>query len=155
MSAMNDTPEHARRYAQRLFQLRPRSCRELRQRLVRKGFSEAVTEETLAFFEKVGYLDDLKFATLWVTSRLNSRPRSRAMLRRELAEKGVAGDIVEQVLRTLTEDDDREQARRIARRQWMHSKSLGQDRARRRVAGYLSRRGFSRGLIYAIIKELE
>jgi regulatory protein len=47
---------------------------------------------------ELGYLDDDAFARTWVESRDRARPRGESALRRELAQKGVSREVVDEVL---------------------------------------------------------
>ena len=62
-----------------------------------------------------GLLDDVRFAKAWVAGRLAVRPSGAVRLRRELQQKGVLRDIVEEALRAgLSEADERAQALALA-----------------------------------------
>jgi regulatory protein len=78
--------------------VRQRSVGETRKRLHHLGYPENLVEEVLERFSEVGYLDDEGFARAWVESRDRARPRGETALRRELAQKGVGREVVDQVL---------------------------------------------------------
>lgn len=78
--------------------VRPRSIGETRRRLRQLGYPQGLIDEVVERFAEVGYLDDEAFARTWVESRDRARPRGETALRRELALKGVARQIVDEVL---------------------------------------------------------
>lgn len=78
--------------------VRPRSIGETRRRLSRLGYPQPLIDEVVERFAEVGYLDDADFARTWVESRDRARPRGETALRRELALKGVAREIVDELL---------------------------------------------------------
>ncbi len=89
--------------AMNLLARRPRSEREVRDRLKRKGYPAETIEAAVAKLEGWRYLDDEAFARYWVENREANRPRGRRLLEQELRLKGV---------------DRRRSGRRSTRRTW-------------------------------------
>ncbi len=140
----DDDRRHALRTSLRLIALRPRSERELRDALRRKGFGQALVDQALARLRELGYLNDAAFAEYWTEARQSSAPRSRRMLRWELATKGIEAAVAGQAVAAI--DDDAAAYDAAVRR----ARSL--DRAdeaafRRKLAGFLERRGFAWGAV--------
>ncbi len=140
-----------------LLSARVRSTEELRDRLRRKGFGKGEVEGCLRWLEERSYLDDDFFARAWIRDRVRLSPRSAALLRSELRRKGVDGPRVDQAMEEVLKDEgltELELARKAARA-WVRKQSprtlehlLGprfseeREKARRRLYGYLARRGF-------------
>jgi SOS response regulatory protein OraA/RecX len=78
--------------------VRPRSISETKRRLQHLGYPQALIDEVIERFAEVGYLDDESFARTWVESRDRARPRGENALRRELCLKGVAREVIDEVL---------------------------------------------------------
>jgi regulatory protein len=78
--------------------VRPRSVAETRRRLHTLGYPDALVGQVVDRLVSIGYLDDLAFARAWVESRDRAHPRGSLALRQELAQKGVARDVVEDIL---------------------------------------------------------
>ncbi|MFW6078448.1 MAG: regulatory protein RecX, partial [Gemmatimonadota bacterium] len=91
----------AREAAYSLLAYRARTRWELRRRLSRKGFPEAVVEATVDAMVEKGYVDDASFAASFARDRVRLRPSGPRRIVRELRAKGVAaevaGPIVEEV----------------------------------------------------------
>ena len=77
---------------------RPRSVAETRRRLRHLGDPHELVERVVNQLLEQSYLDDGAFTRSWVESRDRARPRGESALRRELALKGVARDVVDEVL---------------------------------------------------------
>lgn len=143
----------ARDAALNLLAHRARSTRELERRLARKGFSEDAVQRTIAAMEERGYLDDAAFAAAFVRDRLRLRPRGRRRLNAELRAKGVPpGTAEEAVERTFDEAEVSEAQLAVrAAEAWAARNTVpdadqdrdARQRARQRLYGYLSRRGFA------------
>ena len=126
--------------ALRLLSYRPRSERELRDRLARKGVGPAVIGETLGRLRELGYLDDAAFARFWTETRQALRPRSRRLLAGELRRRGVAQSTAEEATADISDEDVAYQA---ASKRLPALRGLEYRRFRERLGGFLTRRGFS------------
>ena len=125
---------------------RPRSRSEMERYLQGKGWPNEIIQDILAQLENAGWLDDASFSRFWVDSREDFRPRSRRALRVELRRKGVGDQVIEQALQGV---DERESAYKAA---WERAQKLSRfDRQtfRRRLGGFLQRRGFG----YEVVKD--
>lgn len=140
-------------YAYRLFSLRPRSEKELRDRLFRKGYGRATVYEVIALLKEKNIIDDLKFANLWVESRMRSRPKGTMLLRRELREKGVEQVIIEKALSERGAVDEEGVARELAAQKLGSMRGLSEEKAKKRLFGFLARRGFNFGMIEGIVRD--
>lgn len=126
--------------ALRLLAYRPRSERELRDRLARKRFRRAVIDETLGRLRELGYLDDDAFARFWTETRQTARPRSGRLLAVELRRLGVTKETAEQATADISEEDA---AYRAASARLRVLRGLEYPRFRERLGRFLTRRGFA------------
>ncbi|MFC1993300.1 regulatory protein RecX [Chloroflexota bacterium] len=118
---------------------RPRSESELRERLQRRGFDGDSIEATITKLKEQGLVDDIAFAEFWKDNRDSFSPRSQWLTRLELRQKGVAGDIIDQIVDTIDNNDSAYRAALSKAR----SLSLSDYQSfRQRLGGYLKRRGF-------------
>ncbi|MDT8436528.1 MAG: regulatory protein RecX [Gemmatimonadota bacterium] len=147
----------ARDAALRLLARRPYARAELARRLGRRGLPPEAVEWALARCEALGYLDDSEFAVSYVRDRLRLRPRAPALLRDELRARGVdpatAAAAVEAGLAEagIAEGD---LLRRLAtRRARALAGTPDREAARRRLAGWLRRRGFAPGDVRDAVDE--
>lgn len=145
-----DAEERAYERALHLLSYRPRSVAELLQRLGRADFPATAVEAALARLERVGLVDDRAFARYWVENREAFRPRGRGVLRWELRQKGVADQIIDEVLASL---DEAAAASRLAWKRGPRLRHLDEVTFRRRLSAYLARRGFPYSIIADVVQE--
>lgn len=131
--------------AYRYLSYRPRSEAEIRHWLRRRGFADEVVEKALTKLREQNLIDDLAFARFWKDNRVSFRPKSKKLIERELREKKVAADIVEQVTSDI---DDEATAYRLASDRMPALAHLDYPGFCRRLSSYLAYRGFS----YEVIK---
>lgn len=118
---------------------RPRSESEIRERLQRRGFNGDSIEAVIAKLKEQGLVDDMAFAQFWKDNRQSFSPRSRWLTRLELRQKGVADDIIDQVVDAV---DDADSAYRAALSKARSLPLSDYQSFRRRLGDYLKRRGF-------------
>jgi regulatory protein len=145
-----DAEERAHERALNLLSYRPRSVAELSHRLRQADVSPTAVEAALARLERVGLVDDRAFAHYWVENREAFQPRGHRMLRWELRQKGVADQIIDEVLTPL---DETATASRLARRRALRLRHLDDVTFRRRLSAYLARRGFPYSIIADVVQE--
>jgi regulatory protein len=125
--------------AVRFLSYRPRSRIEVQRYLRGKSIAESVTADVIARLERANYLDDEAFARFWLENRERFKPRGQRALRHELRQKGVGDEIIAQVLREV---DDEASAWHAVEGRLSRWANLPADEFRKKVVGYLSRRGF-------------
>ena len=131
--------------AYRYLSYRPRSEAEIRQWLHRRGFASEVAQEAIAKLREQNLSDDFAFAQFWKDNRLSFRPKSKRLIEKELRDKKVAAEIIEQV----TEDiNDEEIAYKLGSSRTPALAHLDYPDFYRRLSSYLAYRGFS----YEVIK---
>ena len=136
----------ATRVAVRYLSARPRSCREVELRLRRDRFDPRTIEATVDRLVDLGYLDDQSFAAAFSRDRIRLRPCGVRRLRSELGAKGVAPNDAEAGIRTAMIEEEVSEAELLDRVAAARAARLGgvePDVARRRLYGYLERRGFA------------
>ena len=152
-----DPREVARAIVLRQLTASPKSRRQLEDKLADRNVPEDVAREVLDRFEEVDLVDDAQFADLYVRSRASSRKLSRAAIRRELATRGVTGELAETALEQRTDEDERADAAELVRRRLPSGTDLadraGRDRAVRRLVGMLGRKGYAPGLAFSVVAE--
>jgi len=141
-----DAIDRAVTTAIRALEQRMQTGRELRTRLMRKGFEPETIDAALAKLTDVGYLNDERFAELWIENRLAHRPRGKRMLEQELRQKGIDRQIVDETVSGM-EIDDRTAALEVARKRLKSVQSLPPDEQKKKLTGILARRGFDFGVI--------
>ena len=147
--------QRARNNAYSLLRSRPRSEVEMRSRLKLKGYDAATIEAIISELARVGQLDDVRFARLWVESRMNSNPMGDIVLRRELKEKGVDDGIIEATLAERGADyDEYKVAFTMAAERFRQLAKLDKRKALKRLYDYLLRRGFAYDTVKRILDEI-
>ena len=103
---------------------------------LKKGYDASLVPLVFARLEERGYIDDKRFAEIWVENRNTSKGSSTKKLRMELQQKGIANNIIEEVLDNSSRDE-REELRKIIARK---AKKYPDEQ---KLIQYLLRQGFN------------
>jgi regulatory protein len=145
-SAPRERPrESAHSYGLKLLAMRAYSTRDLGRKLRRRGYPEEEVTEVLATFTSSGLLDDDRFAQQYARSRIVNDFAAPRRVVQLLGRYGIARGLAEQaVARTIADEelDPASTAELLARRKAATLTGLEPAVARRRLYGYLARRGF-------------
>jgi len=126
--------------AYRYLHYRPRSEAEIKQRLHQRGFDTEAIEKTIARLKEQNLVNDYAFAQFWKDNRLSFRPKSKRLIAKELSDKKVAREIIEQITGDI---DDMDNACKLGRKRVHLLAHLDYPDFHRRLSNYLSYRGFS------------
>ena len=121
---------------------RPHTVAEIHRHLRSKKFEADTIDRAIDRLRAQRYVDDEAFARWWVEQRERFKPRGDRALRTELAQKGVARDVVDVVLGERAPDADVEQARRALSRPLTRWVDMPVAEKRRKIHTYLAARGF-------------
>jgi len=138
------TSDKVYQYALRLLTGRDYTVARIRQKLaMREGAGEDL-EAVILRLQREGLLDDHRYAARFAESALSSGRYYGARLRLEMRRRGFAPDVVNETLAPLlAESDEISEVRSAAERRYPgFSYSAASDRDKRRVVGFLQRRGF-------------
>lgn len=147
-----DEREVAYQRAIKFISYRIRSEKEIQRRLKKLGFSEDVIAEVTERLSQNNLVDDEHFAKAWVENRNEFRPRSHRMLAMEMRQKGISEEVITQTLEKTDEDEDL--AYRAASKQSRKYKDLEWPEFRRKLTGFLARRGFSYEIISPVVGQV-
>lgn len=144
----------ARRKALRLLEHMDRTEKGLRDRLIQGGFSEEAAEDAVAYVKDYGYINDYRYALNYILYRIHSKSRQKIF--QELLQKGISRDVASEAWEEasdLEEPDETSLLRTAIEKKCSPGDTLD-DKAMRRLYGYLQRRGFRMGDITAVLDEM-
>jgi regulatory protein len=145
-----ETHQHCLNAAIRFLRYRPRSEFEVRERLRHRGYDSQSIDATMATLKEKGLIDDQAFARFWADNRDAFSPRSQRLVKIELRRKGIAGDIIDQI---VAPSDDMEGVYRAAQKKARSLPRTDYQSFRRRLGDYLRRRGFGYGVIEKVVQQ--
>ena len=132
----------------RMIERRDYSSHEAVQKLVLDGYSQKVAAEVVERAVEVGLINDNRFASAFIRQKLASGWGERRIAL-ELKKRGVALDEVEGWPEEFCEESEWERALAVAQR-----RSLSQRSDVKRMARFLSSRGFSASVSFGVARQV-
>jgi regulatory protein len=123
--------------------------------LEKREIPEEIAKAVLDRFTEAQLIDDAAFARAFVNSRLAVSGKSRSVIARELKQKGVSAEDAQEALSIIDSELEDQTAYSVAKKRYQQLSSLAPDVRRRRLMGFLMRRGFSSALTGRILRDLE
>ena len=133
---------------------KPYTKSEMGQRLAREGFSEKAIGTAIEELIDSGQIRDRKYAENWVIRRQKSNPRGKTLLKRELLDKGVDRETAEQVVAQVKTENEANLALQIAQKRVKQYRRLPVHVAKRRLHGFLARRGFESEIVRQVLEQI-
>ena len=127
---------------------------EIERQLEREGFSADAIETSIEELIRSGHIRDRQYAENWIVRRQKSNPRGKTLLKRELVDKGIDRETAEQVIATVETEDETKVALEIAQKRAKQYKRLPTHVAKRRLHGFLARRGFGSDIVRQVLEQI-
>lgn len=135
---------------------RPRSEKEVRDKLKLKNTPQEITDKIIDKLKEQKFINDAEFARMWTANRIKINPKSKRVIKMELLQKGVDSEIIEKVLTGNPDEEvnDRVQARKLVEARFSRYKHLPKQEIYQKLGGFLGRRGFGWSTIKDAIDEV-
>lgn len=128
---------------------RPRSEKEIRDKLLSKKAPEEIIERIINSLKEHKFLNDEDFAKWFIEQRLRFRPKGMRIIKMELKQKGISKDIIESVIQNseFIIQNDLESAKKLVEKKFDKYKDLEKQAIYQKLGAFLARRGFDWGTI--------
>lgn len=141
----------AKQFAFNFLSFRARTEKEIKDRLKKKGFSKKITDDVISDLKRLDLVNDYQFALSWIKDRLDHKPRGEKLLRIELYRFGIKKELIEKALEEVyPKKNEKDLAKGLIEKRKKRYENLEERLAKKRMADYLLRRGFS----YEVVKEV-
>ena len=142
-------------YALRLLAARDYSSARISEKLLAREFSEADTETIVARLQTEGWLDDRRFAERFAESAVAAGRFFGPRLKMEMSRRGISASLVNETVAHHLNGES-EAARLVLTRRFSDFDfEQASDKERRKVIGFLQRRGFRFSMIMQLLKKTE
>jgi regulatory protein len=144
-------------YALNLLAARPYSTRALQRKLIQKEYSAADADDAVRRLVANGLLDDAKYAEQYARSKMLATGASKRRLTQNLYRKGIKADVASSAIDNVVADeeiDTEAMIERVARKKLAQLGDLEPLVLRRRLFGFLARRGYDVDEIKRVVADL-
>ncbi len=142
--------------AANLLAAKPRSIRELRERLLEKEWTNgAIVDEVLEKLKEYDYVNDEQFARMFAASKLRQKPVGKRRLKQTLSQKKLDKETIEQAIEKAYENTPEDEVIEIAIKKRLRIKGKPETREdSKKFYDHLMRQGFSYDLISSKMREI-
>jgi regulatory protein len=136
---------------------RARSAHELERWLLQRGFDRGDVSDAVQRLTEIGAIDDSQFARAFARSRALGKGMSKRRLQQELSRRGVDSKMATAAIADVLEEesvDERALLEAAARKKLAVLRGQEPDAVRKRLYGYLARRGYDSADIAAVLRSI-
>jgi len=126
---------------------------ELEKTLLARDLDEQVVAEELERLESVGLIDDAALAENFVRTQHERKGLGRSALTAELRRRHISHDDIELALEQVNDDNEQSRATALALKRAPQLHSFDLETAKRRLSGFLMRKGYSSSIVRAAVDE--
>ncbi|MCL5093914.1 MAG: RecX family transcriptional regulator [Patescibacteria group bacterium] len=131
---------------------RPHGEEELKEKLLKKGFSLSEINETVKIIKSYGYLNDEEFTEAWIKERKQMNPKGKKALFWELKKKKISEDLIKSKLELVSEDEEVEEISYLLKKKFKNN-DFKDRKTLEKAYAYLASRGYDYGTIKKGLKE--
>lgn len=132
--------KRAKKRAMHLLEKMDRTEEQLRKKLLENEYPKDIVETAISYVKSFHYVDDTRYADTYI--RLHGRDKSRAKLLMELRSKGISDEIACNAIDGSQEERDESKIIRAILDKKHYSPETATEEEKRRMYGFLARRGF-------------
>lgn len=125
----------------RFLSYRPRSEKEVRDKLKEKKADSKIIENIVNKLKEYNFINDSEFAKRWIESRLKFKPRSLRLIKIELKQKGIDKKLIDDL--KLEAESDFESAKKLVAKKIRRLKDLSKQEIYEKLGRFLSSKGFN------------
>jgi regulatory protein len=155
LSSVDNLEERARNIVLRLLERGPKSSSELALALEKHEIPTEIARHVIQRFSDVELIDDSAYAQQLADASRRTSGLARSMVKRKLADKGLDQEIIDRVASEISDEDELLVATELAIKRRGQLSKLAPEVRDRRLIGFLQRRGFGSGVVFAAIREAE
>lgn len=128
---------------------------QLREVLVKREIPGEIIDKVITRFTEAGLIDDRQVAQTIAHTRRATRGLSSSAIKRELVQKGISAEIIDLTLAEFAAEDELATAISVATRRIRALSKLEPEVRKRRLLGFLARKGYPGAVAFAAIKAAE
>jgi regulatory protein len=150
----NDNYSKAKNDALKFVERSYKTEKEMSDKLMGKGYSEAVAAKVLDFLREYDFIDDKKFAGMFVNDRLKSKGKNR--IKYDLLKKGVSEDVISEKLNSVDPEKERDTAYELGSKKYasLIKREADKRKISQKLYQYLTGRGYSWEVCKTVINRI-
>ena len=141
----------SKKIAYNFLNYKSRTEKEIKKKLKEKKISEKSIDKVIAILKNLKFIDDTRYAKLYVEEKLTNNPKGKRVISMKLAEKGVSKEVINSIIDSqYNEDKETAKAKELLLKYLKKVRAKSDLDKKQKCYRYLLSRGFD----YEIVKEV-
>lgn len=133
---------------------KPRTIRQVNERLKQKGFENSEITSAIEFLKQFDLLDDIKYCKSFIENTLLRKPIGKSKLFMELLKRGIDKDLAtESIHQYFPENESMDLAKKSADKKMRMLRTKPIEKQKSSLIAHLQRHGFSYEIIKQVVAE--
>jgi regulatory protein len=155
LSSVDNLEERARSIILKLLEKGPKSSAQLLEVLLKREIPIEIAKPLIERFTEVELINDQVYAQDLADASRRTKGLARSMVKRKLETKGLDRELINQVASEISDEDELAVATELAIKRLGQLSHLQPEVRKRRLVGFLQRRGFGSSAVFSAIREAE
>jgi regulatory protein len=155
LSSVDNLEERARSIILKLLEKGPKSSVQLLEVLLKSEIPIEIAKPLIERFTEVELINDQVYAQDLADASRRTKGLARSMVKRKLETKGLDRELIDQVASEISDEDELAVATELAIKRLGQLSHLEPEVRKRRLVGFLQRRGFGSSAVFSAIREAE
>lgn len=128
--------------------------KEMYDKLINRDYDEIVVKKTLEFLKSYSFVDDFKYAELYIKEKIKSQGKNK--IKYSLLKKGIDEKLVKEKLSQIDSDIEYSVAKTLAEKKYELIKKTEKDSRKqyKKLGDYLIRNGYDTEIVSSIVKKI-
>lgn len=152
--AIKENLSKCKNTALRIIERSYKTEKEMKERLIEKGYDLEAILPILDFLKEYGFLDDSSYIKMYIKDRIRSQGAQK--IKYALIKKGIDPDEIDESLANLNKDEERNVALELAKKKYyqMASKETDMFKLSNKLCRFLVGRGYDYALVKDVVKNV-
>lgn len=137
--------------ALKFLKLRARSKKEVKDKLIKDNYDIKIIIKIVKKLEKQGYINDLLFSKSFLNNKLITTNNGPYKIRKDLHDKGISDDIINEVMNEYVDDIQQEKIKKIINTMLKSNRNKGNNVLKNKISYHLITQGFDKKIIEDLI----
>ncbi len=148
-----DEYNYGKNVAYKFLSYKPRSIKEVKNKLTYKKISKESVEKIIEHLKKYQFLNDESYAKMYLEQKTNNKGMGKSMVQFKMIDKGIDKEMISKVIEENYPEDKQIEAGKKLLEKYLKKKKKVEDKMelKRKCSQYLFSRGFSYGIIAQIL----
>ncbi|MEW6408426.1 MAG: RecX family transcriptional regulator [Patescibacteria group bacterium] len=147
--------QNIKRYIERLLAQHLRTVWEVKTKCQQKKFEDEIVKKVMQEFLDAGFLDDRKYAKLWLENQIKYRPCGRILCYKKMLARGLGNSLIKEILeKEYSQEKEEAAARELADKKIKFYRALKGKKMRQKIVSFLKSRGFGDGVVIKVLEKL-